>query len=152
MTACFCCGHDRPDEELDRLQARPDIAVCGGCLTWLLARQDRGIVRAVPVLTADDLAASTAFWTAAGFGVERYGADFAAAESDGVELHLVSGTADRDRGAAYLHVRDVDGVHAAWTAAGLTPSPVRDEPWGMREFHVIDPGGNRIRVGRSIPE
>lgn len=75
MSACFCCGCDHPDAELDRL---------------------------------------------------------------------------RDRGEAYLHVNDVDRVHEAWAAAGLPVSPVRDEPWGMREFNVVDPGGNRVRVGRSI--
>ncbi len=151
MGACFCCEREYPEDELDRLRARAEIGVCAGCLTWLLSRRDPAMVRAVPVLATPDLAASDAFWTAAGFGVERYGADFAAAEHEGVELHLVAATADRDRGAAYLHVGDVDQVHAAWTAAGLPVSPVRDEPWGMREFHVVDPGGNRVRVGRSIP-
>ena len=108
-------------------------------------------MRAVPVLTAQDLAASVAFWEKAGFDVERMGADFAIAERDGVELHLVELDAERrDRGQAYVHARDVDGVHAAWSGAGLPLTELRDEPWGMREFSVVDPGGNRIRVGRSV--
>jgi len=151
MSSCFCCDRDYAEEELDRLRSRAEIAVCGGCLEWLLERRTQDMVRAVPVLPVDDMADSVAFWTAAGFDVERYSADFAVAEHDGVELHLVdSEPSDRDRGRAYLHVRDVDEVHAAWSAAGLGPSPVRDEPWGMREFHVVDPGLNHVRVGRSI--
>ena len=151
MSTCFCCGHEYPEDQVDRLRSRSDIAVCRRCLDWLLARAGQEIVRAVPVLPTENLADSVAFWTAAGFEVELYDAGFAAAMRDGVELHLVeSDGTGRDRGAAYLHVRDVDGVHGAWKAAGLTISDVRDEPWGMREFHVVDPGGNRVRVGRSI--
>ena len=151
MSDCLCCGRDFPEDELDRLRTRSEVAVCGGCLEWLLTQTRRDVVRAVPVLPVEDMADSIAFWTAAGFSVEIYSADFAAAEHDGVELHLVDiEPSGRDRGAAYLHVRDVDEVHATWKAAGLAPSPVRDEPWGMREFHVVDPGLNRVRVGRSI--
>jgi hypothetical protein len=151
LSTCFCCGHEYPEDQLDRLRSRSDIAVCGGCLVWLLARTGQDLVRAVPVLSAEDQADSVAFWTAAGFEVDLYDAGFAIAERDGVELHLVRPDgADRDRAGAYLHVRDVDGVHAAWTAAGLSVSDLRDEPWGMREFHVTDPGGNRVRVGRGI--
>ena len=153
MSACFCCGHDYPDDQLDRLQGRPQVAVCGRCLHWLLAVRQRDMVRAVPVLAAADLAASCAFWTAAGFDVEAYSPDFAAAEHEGVELHLVVREgSDRQRGEAYLHVRDVDATHDAWAAAGLPVSTVRDEPWGMREFDVVDPGGNKVRIGRSIPD
>jgi catechol 2,3-dioxygenase-like lactoylglutathione lyase family enzyme len=153
VSACFCCGRDYPDDQLDRLQGRPEVAVCGGCLHWLLDQRDRGLVRAVPVLPADDIDASRAFWTAAGFGVEAYSSDFAIAEQEGVELHLVvRGEIDGDRGEAYLHVGDVDATHARWKAAGVAVSPLQDEPWGMREFSVVDPGGNRVRVGRSIPD
>ena len=129
------------------------MAVCDGCLHWLLAQRDRGMVRAVPVLAAADQAASMAFWAAAGFDVDAYSADFAARRA-GRRRAAPGGRragSDRDRGGAYLHVHDVDATHDAWAAAGLPVSAVRDEPWGMREFHVVDPGGNRVRIGRSIP-
>ncbi|MEA2704569.1 MAG: hypothetical protein QOD63_2514, partial [Actinomycetota bacterium] len=56
----------------------------------------------------------------------------------------------RDRGEAYLHVRGVDTLHQEWRAAGLPVSDVRDEPWEMREFNLVDPGGNRLRVGENL--
>jgi hypothetical protein len=70
---------------------------------------------------------------------------------DRVEFHLVEvpGTR-RARGEAYLHVRGVDELHKAWAAAGLSVSEVRDEPWEMREFNVVDPGGNLVRVGQNL--
>ena len=146
---CSCCGSTFPEAELARLRCHPDIAVCAGCASWLVARTGT-VARAVPVLATADLGASIVFWEAAGFESERYGADFAVLERDGVELHLVEPQpGGRDRGAAYLLVRDVDDVHRAWAAAGLAVTELRDEPWGMREFTLVDPGGNRIRVGRS---
>lgn len=56
----------------------------------------------------------------------------------------------RDRRAAYLHVRGVDDLHEAWAAAGLPVSEVRDEPWDMREYDIVDPGGNVVRVGQNL--
>ncbi|MGH9164938.1 MAG: hypothetical protein ACRDZW_05420, partial [Acidimicrobiales bacterium] len=83
---CYCCGRAVPVETLARMLCHPDVAICAGCADWL-ASWSRTLVRAVPVLATEDLAASEIFWEAAGFDVERYGADFAVAERDGVELH-----------------------------------------------------------------
>ncbi len=133
-----------------RLGARPEVAVCEACADGLGTRR-HGFVRAVPVLPTGDVGGSSAFWTAAGFAVARFGPDFASARRDRIELHLVDpAPSPRDRGEAYLHVRGIDDVHAAWRAAGLPVTEVRDEPTEMREFSVIDPGGNRVRVGQNI--
>jgi catechol 2,3-dioxygenase-like lactoylglutathione lyase family enzyme len=150
MTECSCCGGDFAEGELARLHCRSDVAVCDGCVDWLV-HQRRGLLRAVPSLATDDVAASTRFWEAAGFDTEAYSDDFVIAHRDGIELHVVDpGPSGRDRGAAYFHVRDVDGIHREWKEAGLPVTELRDEPWGMREFNVVDAGGNRIRVGRAI--
>ena len=59
-------------------------------------------------------------------------------------------------GGCYLRVGDVDGFHKAFAhlklpAAGIPRlSPVRDEAWGMREFHLVDPSGTLVRVGMAI--
>jgi len=147
---CYCCGQATRVDELARMVCHPEIAICGACADWL-GTWSRTLVRAVPVLPTHDLTASAAFWETAGFDVERFSADFAVAERDGIELHLVELAPEaRDRGQAYVHSRDVDGVHAAWSGADLPVTELRNEPWGMREFSVVDPGGNRIRVGGSV--
>jgi hypothetical protein len=54
----------------------------------------------------------------------------------------------------YWRVNDVDTMHAECVGAGLpgkgTPrlTPVGEKPWGMREFALVDPNGNLIRVGQ----
>lgn len=147
---CACCGHGFDESELVRLSRRSDVALCADCVDSLSTRR-QGLVRGVPVLATGDLAASIRFWTAAGFAVSQFGADFASATNHRVEVHLVGMAASgRDRGAAYLHVRGVDELHAAWSAAGLPVTELRDEPWEMREFTVVDPGGNRVRVGQNL--
>lgn len=147
---CYCCGRIVPVNQLARMLCHPEVAICVGCAEWL-ATWSRTLVRAVPVLKTENLSASITFWQAAGFDVKHFSDDFAVAELEGVELHLVeAGPEGRDRSEAYLHVRDVDAVHTAWNAAGMAVSALRDEPWGMREFNLVDPGGNRLRIGQSI--
>ncbi len=146
---CACCGQTYEEPDLVRLAHRTDIAICRDCVDGLPSRR-QGLVRAVPVLATADLAASMRFWRVAGFRVSQYSGDFASAHDDHVELHLVgTPSGDRDRGAAYLHVRGVDDLHRTWATAGLPVSEPRDEPWQMREFHVVDPGGNVVRVGQN---
>ena len=49
---------------------------------------------------------------------------------------------------AYLRVDDVDGFHQRATTAGADiTKPLRDEPWGMREFGVRTVDGHRFMLG-----
>ena len=46
---------------------------------------------------------------------------------------------------AYLEVQDIDSLHTSVRAAGAKIcKPLRDEPWGMREFGLITADGHRI--------
>jgi len=52
---------------------------------------------------------------------------------------------------AYLRVDDVDAFHAELQGKGVTPlDTVEDKPWGMREFTVVDPSGNLLRIGHDL--
>jgi uncharacterized glyoxalase superfamily protein PhnB len=49
---------------------------------------------------------------------------------------------------AYLEVDEIDALHAAVSVKGATLiKPLRDEPWGMREFGVRTVDGHRIMFG-----
>jgi len=64
----------------------------------------------------------------------------------------------------YVLVDDVDGLYEAFTtglreARGRVPSrgiprigPLRDMNYGVRQFVVVDPGGNYIRIGQPIAQ
>ena len=49
-------------------------------------------------------------------------------------------------GACDLGVTDVDRWHAGWAAAGYEPGAIEQTSWGGREFRIIDPAGNIVRV------
>ena len=55
----------------------------------------------------------------------------------------------------YWRVEDVDALYRQVQTAGVPDSglprldAVEDKPWGMREFAIIDPNGNLVRVGQT---
>ena len=118
--------------------------------------------RAIPILPCRQLDATLAFYGLLGFTLEfeeNEPAPYAILTLGGAELHF-AGIADPARaglhGACYLRVPDADALHAHWRAAGVPDEglprlgPIDDRPWGMREFALVDPDGNMLRVGHLV--
>jgi len=117
-------------------------------------------------LFVDDIDASIRFYERAlGFRLVRREADYASLERAGAVLGLGSIAklpADAPgpgftrarlagvRGAGVEIVLEVDDVDAALEAvqrAGYRPvEPLRDRPWGLRDFRVADPDGYYLRI------
>lgn len=116
------------------------------------AREAELIVQ--PILPVRDMAEAEAFYVRAGFDVTRYDDGYGWVHRNGRELfHLVAAAdldPDRNPSACYIHTADVDDWHVAWLAADLPVSELENQTWGMREFTVFDPSGNRLRVGTNI--
>ncbi len=120
-----------------------------------------------PVLMARDVVASLQFYDRLGFVTafrdQPDAPRYAVIRRGLVELHLQWADPSQwahagDRPAYRFLVADVDALHAEWLAAGgLDPnssggpwaSPART-PWGTREFHVRDPGGNVLQFYRPL--
>ena len=50
-----------------------------------------------------------------------------------------------------LFVEDVDALHAEHVRRGAPISePLRDEPWGLREYSITDLHGHRLRFAESL--
>jgi uncharacterized glyoxalase superfamily protein PhnB len=116
-----------------------------------------------PVLMARDVPDAVRFFESLGFTLEFQddpGAPrYAGVARDGVVLHLQWHDAAQwahpgDRPAYRFFVRDVDALYADLRERGVLPdqatsgSPWQkpgDTPWGTREFHVRDPGGNVLQ-------
>jgi catechol 2,3-dioxygenase-like lactoylglutathione lyase family enzyme len=113
----------------------------------------RGRIVAKVVFPVADLGVAASFYERLGFAVERYDDAYAWVRHAGDELLHLAVVPDLDRAAnhaaGYLHVASVDSWHAGWSAAGASPGPVVDTPWGMREFRICDPDGNLLRVGQN---
>lgn len=62
-----------------------------------------------------------------------------------VHLHLSEHTGDAPPGSlAFFYVDDLDQIAAEFDA------PIEPQPWGD-EVDLVDPDGNRIRIGRVRP-
>ena len=119
--------------------------------------------RAVPILPSRDLAETLAFYAALGF--ENRGAppdewDYLIVGRGGAEIHFVlDAEVDplRTAGSCYLFVDDAARLSASWRdlvspdpATGSRVEPLVETDYGMREFAVVDPSGNLIRIGTAI--
>jgi catechol 2,3-dioxygenase-like lactoylglutathione lyase family enzyme len=109
---------------------------------------------AIPILPCRDLDRAAEFWARLGFAeTDRY-PGYLLLNSGNAELHF--SRPDRpDRpdqpctpGECYIHVGD---ARKLWTrvteqaAPGI--GPIADTDYGLREFVVTDPDGNRVRFG-----
>jgi uncharacterized glyoxalase superfamily protein PhnB len=111
-----------------------------------------------PILAVRDLDVALGHYRTLGFDVYAYegGAVYGFVERDGLSIHLAEDPALDPAGndcAVYLYVDDADALYAQWRAArpaGRLVAPV-DTEYGLREGAHIDPDGNLLRFGSSLP-
>ena len=111
-----------------------------------------------PILPSRDLAATAAFYSRLGF--EQTGLwpdEYLIVMRGDVGLHFFfAPDIDPWTSAAgcYLYVEDADSLFADFTQLGLPAEgiprlhgPVEATDYGLREFAVVDPDGNLLRIG-----
>jgi uncharacterized glyoxalase superfamily protein PhnB len=87
-----------------------------------------------------------------GFEVNYQQHDIAVMDRDVVRVLLIQRTAAHSGiGSCYVYVKDADALHQELISrgAGVSGLPV-SRPWGLREFEVRDPEGNRITFGQPF--
>jgi catechol 2,3-dioxygenase-like lactoylglutathione lyase family enzyme len=109
----------------------------------------------IPVLPSLDLDETIAYYTRLGFKVwSQHDGDYAILAREGCELHFfLMGHLDPKESffGCYWRVDDAEGMHQELLALGVPNlHPVEEKPWGMKEFALIDPHGNLIRIGQEI--
>lgn len=117
--------------------------------------------RAVPIMPAKDLDATLAFYERLGF--ENAGAppsewNYLIIRRGGVQLHFY-GDPNVDplttAASCYVYTDDADALFAEWDATGVAADPATgsrlvppvDTDYRLREFALVDPSGNLVRVG-----
>ncbi|NEB80426.1 VOC family protein [Streptomyces sp. SID14478] len=123
--------------------------------------------RLAPIMPSRDLAATIAFYAALGFTVDGHYPDdgYLILVRDHAELHFFHAP-DTDplstAHALYLRLDGgahvVDALHEEWRGAGLSEDPYAtprlvepdDTVYEMREFALVDPDGNLLRVGSAL--
>jgi uncharacterized glyoxalase superfamily protein PhnB len=109
--------------------------------------------KVLPELPVDDVPAALRHYRdVLGFRVDHAQDDIAVMYRDTVTVLLIARTPEhRGIGSLYSYVHDVDALFAEFIAAGadVQGEPV-SQPWGLREFAVRDPFGNRLRWGQPF--
>ena len=149
---CSCCGEDRDPETMAELRHHADIKVCRECIGWLAQRS--GMLDVTPTLPVRVMPEAISFYETAGFHVHANDDNFAFvqyADASVFDLDLKEQTDPASNGAGcFIVAGDPDQWHTRLSAAGFPVTAIADMPWGMREFTLTDPSGNRLRIGRSI--
>jgi catechol 2,3-dioxygenase-like lactoylglutathione lyase family enzyme len=118
------------------------------------------VQRVIPTLRMTDEARSRAFYVdGLGFQVDwthRFGPHspvLLQVSRDGMIVFLSQHVMDCALGGlVHLFVDSVDDWHARLERGGVAIElPPTDQPWGVREMHLVDPDGNRLRICTRLP-
>jgi len=173
LRRCGCCGQEFRAADVAELGQTPGVFICTGCALWaarraglvsalrriplrsLLPRFGRhhggSVVRsAIPILPSTDLARTATFYRSIGFHETERFDSYLLLHSGGVELHF-SGRDDAEPGECFLHVADATKLWKQLSDQGLAGvGPIAAQDYGLREFVLTDPDGNRIRIGSPM--
>ena len=123
-----------------------------------------GTERAEPVLPAHDLDVIRAFYQRLGFS-PWFGPNarwtYEILSRGGIVLHFFADPdlkVSENCNGCYLRVKDADALHRECAALNISEggiprmSGLEDQEWGMREFILVDPSGNQLRIGHELEE
>lgn len=114
---------------------------------------ERQLLQALPVLPLSDVAAGIAHYQEAlGFRINYAQADLGVMYRDDVTLLLIKRTdAYTGIGSCETYINDADALHAELVQRGahVQGEPV-SQPWGLRDFTVLDLEGNRLVFAQTF--
>src|SRR5688572_4943531 len=118
--------------------------------------------RPEPILPARNLDETRAFYERLGF-VSWFGGgapwDYEILSRGQLVVHFFAESKlapSRNDVSCYWRVRDADRFYEEFAALNLPSEGIPrltepvDQPWGMREFTLVDPSGNLVRVGHDL--
>lgn len=113
--------------------------------------------RLVPMLPVRHLPRSVDFYAGLGFEVETRRDDWGWAMLRLGECRIMldqsifHATQHPSASVLYLYPEDIDAFHAEARRRGLTLPDLEATFYGMREFRIEDPDGNRLWIGQPSP-
>jgi catechol 2,3-dioxygenase-like lactoylglutathione lyase family enzyme len=113
--------------------------------------------RITPMLPVRDISASADFYGRLGFRVEKKSDEWGWALLALGDCHLMidqSINLHRDvprQGVLYLYPEDIAAFHEEVRRNGLAVPDLEMTFYGMTEFRIDDPDGNRLWIGQNVP-
>jgi predicted enzyme related to lactoylglutathione lyase len=116
-------------------------------------RPRRMMSRIMPELPSDDVPSAVKHYCdVLGFSVNYEQKDIGVMDRDEVRLLLIARTPQHSGiGSACVYVRDVDALYAELlrNGADVQGEPI-SQPWGLREFRLLDPDRNRLTFAQTF--
>jgi uncharacterized glyoxalase superfamily protein PhnB len=116
------------------------------------------LVSVTPVLASRDIHRSIEFFCSRlGFtALHAEQGTYGVVSRDGVSIHFTACMEGRraDHSVIRIRVVGVDDLYDHCLESGIVDpdAPRQEQPWGSREFGVIDPDGNRITFAQWLEE
>ena len=107
----------------------------------------------MPIIPLSDVPAGIAWYREVlGFSINYAQHDLGVMDRDSVRLLLVARTPQHTGIAGCnAYIRDADALYEELLAKGAPiPAPPVSQPWGLREFTVIDPEGNTLTFSQTF--
>ena len=116
---------------------------------------------AIPILPSRSVEQTKTFYQQLGFYGKVWPAphNYLILNRGSVEIHFFTHLdldPAKSSAGCYIRVLDVEEFYQAFANASLSASGIprmdglENKPWGMREFAVVDPDGNLIRIGQEM--
>jgi len=115
--------------------------------------QPHGVRQALPELPFDHVPAAVTYYRdVLGFKINYQQADLGVMDRDEITILLIARTeAHKGIGSFEAYVSNADSLYEELLAKGARIlGPPVSHPWGLREFRVIDPEGNRITFAQTF--
>lgn len=111
---------------------------------------------AVPVLASLNIDKTVEFYQKK-LGFDRIGykdKDYAVVARDKIEVHFwkCNSKLHPENTSCYIRVKAIERLYEEMKLAGVVHpnGPLRDQPWRIREFAILDQDGNMIKFGENI--
>ena len=116
---------------------------------------------AIPMLPSRSVSDTLEFFRRLGFDgkICGDGDSYAILTRGTIELHFFTHNElrpDESCAGCYIRVLDVESVYRSFALAQLPRKgiprldAIADKPWEMREFAIVDPDGNLLRIGQTL--
>lgn len=110
----------------------------------------------IPMLPVNHLATSIEFYAKLGFAIERREDHWGWARLRNGDCEIMLDQSINQHPSAprqsviYLYPDNIDDYHRQARAAGLELPDLEETFYGMREFRLDDPDGNRLWIGQPV--
>jgi uncharacterized glyoxalase superfamily protein PhnB len=107
----------------------------------------------LPELPCDNVAAAVGWYRdVLGFRINYQQHDLGVMDRDAITVLLIARTEQhKGIGSCEVFVSDVDALYEELLAKGARVlGPPVSHPWGLREFRLMDPEGNRITFAQTF--